>query len=77
MRAWSGLLAAPLPWLDRLPLGPVGATALRARVAGFAALAPLWALPLIWGRELPAGLVLLAVAAAILLFRRASRLARR
>ncbi|MEM7487940.1 MAG: hypothetical protein AAF390_02325 [Pseudomonadota bacterium] len=76
MRAWSGLLSAPLPWLDGLPMGPFGATAVRARMAGFACLAPLWLLPLVWGREVPIPLAILALAAAILLFRRGARLAR-
>jgi hypothetical protein len=76
LRAWSGLLSAPVPWLDRLPLGSVGATAPRARLAGVACLAPLWALPLGWGIEVPWPLALGAVALACLLFRRGSRLAR-
>ncbi|MEM7642745.1 MAG: hypothetical protein AAF366_09470 [Pseudomonadota bacterium] len=76
MRAFSGLLSGSIPWLDRLPLGPVGATAMRARVAGFVCLGPLWLLPLGWGIEVPWPLSVLAIAIALLFFRRGSRLAR-
>ncbi|MEM8823438.1 MAG: hypothetical protein AAGF30_07505 [Pseudomonadota bacterium] len=77
MRAFAGLLSGSIPWLDRVPLGPLGATATRARVTGFACLAPLWLLPLTWDHEVPWPLAILAVAVAILFFRRGSRLARR
>lgn len=77
MRGFVGLLSAPIPRLDNIPLGPIGATAMRARLAGFACLAPLWALPLGWAQEVPWPLAILAIAAAIFFFRRGSRLARR